>query len=104
LIWTLPGVARRLVDPLQKTLEVYRLEKGRWVVASTHGGDERVCVEPFTAVELQLARMRRRCQNPNGEAGKVARTMRICDRQPNGVRVSRGWRAERLGAAARRAC
>jgi Uma2 family endonuclease len=45
-----------LVDPLQKTLEVYRLESGHWVVASTHGGDEHVRVEPFEAVEVQLAR------------------------------------------------
>ena len=45
-----------LVDPLQQTLEVYRLEGGRWLVASTHGGDEQVRAEPFAAVELQLAR------------------------------------------------
>jgi Uma2 family endonuclease len=45
-----------LVDPLQKTLEVYRLEDSRWVVASTHGGDDRVRAEPFQAVELPLAR------------------------------------------------
>lgn len=45
-----------LVDPLQKTLEVYRLEGERWVVASTHGGDEQVRAEPFDAIELPLAR------------------------------------------------
>ena len=45
-----------LVDPLQQTLEVYRLEGGRWLVASTHGGDEQVRAEPFEAIELQLAR------------------------------------------------
>ncbi len=45
-----------LVDPLQKTLEVYRLEGERWVVASTHGGDEHVRAEPFEAIELQLTR------------------------------------------------
>src|SRR5207249_852908 len=28
-----------IVDPILRTLEVYRLENGRWVVASTHGGD-----------------------------------------------------------------
>ena len=32
-----------LVEPLAKTLEIYRLEDGRWVVASTH-------------VELEIAR------------------------------------------------
>ncbi|MBI4518680.1 MAG: Uma2 family endonuclease [Deltaproteobacteria bacterium] len=45
-----------LVDPLQKTLDIYRLEASHWVVASTHGGDELVRAEPFAAVELQLAR------------------------------------------------
>ena len=45
-----------LVDPLAKTVEVYRLENGRWVVASTHTGSESVRAEPFGAVELEIAR------------------------------------------------
>jgi Uma2 family endonuclease len=45
-----------LVDPLAKTLEVYRLEQGRWAVAATYSGDERVRAEPFDAIELQLSR------------------------------------------------
>jgi Uma2 family endonuclease len=45
-----------LVEPLARTLEVYRLENARWVVASTHGGSERVRAEPFEAVELELTR------------------------------------------------
>ena len=45
-----------LVEPLAKTLEVYRLESGRWIVASTHAGSERVRAEPFDAVELGIAR------------------------------------------------
>jgi Uma2 family endonuclease len=45
-----------LVEPLARTLEIYRLENGRWVVASTHGGSERVRAEPFEAVELELTR------------------------------------------------
>jgi Uma2 family endonuclease len=45
-----------LVEPLAKTLEVYRLENGRWIVAATHGGSERVRAEPFEAVELEIAR------------------------------------------------
>jgi len=45
-----------LVEPLAKTFEVYRLEDGRWVVASTHTGNERVRAEPFDAVELEIAR------------------------------------------------
>lgn len=44
------------VDPLLRTLEVYRLDGGRWMVVSTHGGDDRVRAEPFDAVELALPR------------------------------------------------
>jgi Uma2 family endonuclease len=45
-----------IVDPVLRTLEVYRLEAGRWIVASTHGGGAAVRAEPFAAVELSLAR------------------------------------------------
>lgn len=45
-----------LVDPLVQTLEVYRLENERWIVASTHGGDDIVRAEPFDALELALER------------------------------------------------
>jgi Uma2 family endonuclease len=45
-----------LVDPLAQTLECYRLESGRWVVAGTFGGDEKTRVEPFDAIELELER------------------------------------------------
>ncbi len=45
-----------LVDPLARTLEVYRREGERWVVTGTHGGVARVRVEPFDAIELDLAR------------------------------------------------
>lgn len=45
-----------LVDPLLRTLEVYRLEGQHWVVASTHGDTESVHAEPFAAVELDMSR------------------------------------------------
>jgi Uma2 family endonuclease len=45
-----------LVDPLAKTLEVYRLEAGRWVVACTYAGAAQVHAEPFEAHLLDLAR------------------------------------------------
>lgn len=45
-----------LVDPLAKTLEVYRLRAERWVVVDTYSGSERVRAEPFDAVDLELAR------------------------------------------------
>jgi Uma2 family endonuclease len=45
-----------IVDPLVRTLEIYELDAGRWVVAATHAGDDVVRAEPFQAVELALAR------------------------------------------------
>jgi Uma2 family endonuclease len=45
-----------LVDPLARTLEVFRLDGGRWTVVASHAGDEVVRVEPFAEVELRLAR------------------------------------------------
>jgi len=44
------------VDPTPCTLEVYRLEDGRWVVVSTHGGPEVVRAEPFETVDVDLGR------------------------------------------------
>ena len=44
------------VEPLQQTVETYRLESGRWVVVGTHAGREIVRAEPFDAVELHLDR------------------------------------------------
>ncbi|MDI1451745.1 Uma2 family endonuclease [Polyangium sp. 6x1] len=44
-----------IVDPAIETLEVYRLEGKTWVVAGAFGGDECVRLEPFEAIEIQLA-------------------------------------------------
>ncbi len=45
-----------LVDPGLRTLEVYRLESQRWVVASTYGGSGLIRAEPFDAIEIDLGR------------------------------------------------
>jgi hypothetical protein len=45
-----------VVDPILHTLEVYRLEDGRWVVASTHAGAEQVHAEPFEALAVDIGR------------------------------------------------
>lgn len=45
-----------LVDPLMRTLEVYRLTGQQWTVARTHDGTEAVRAEPFEAVELDISR------------------------------------------------
>jgi hypothetical protein len=44
-----------LVDPLARTLEVLRLDAGRWTILATHAGDELVRAEPFVEVTLPLA-------------------------------------------------
>lgn len=44
-----------LVDPIARVLEVLRLEDGRWVVAATHGDLDKARIEPFDAIELDLA-------------------------------------------------
>lgn len=57
----LPAYARHgvayawLVDPLQQTIEVFRAEAGRWALLVVHGGDETARIEPFDAIEFQLA-------------------------------------------------
>jgi Uma2 family endonuclease len=44
-----------LVDPLARTLEAFALEGGAWRVIGTWRGEARVRVEPFDALELELA-------------------------------------------------
>ncbi|MEO7732019.1 MAG: Uma2 family endonuclease, partial [Kofleriaceae bacterium] len=43
-----------LVDPVLRTLEVLRLERGRWVLLDTYHDDARVHAEPFEVFELEL--------------------------------------------------
>lgn len=44
-----------LVDPILHTLEVLRLENGRWSLLATHRDDAKVRAEPFDAIELDLS-------------------------------------------------
>jgi hypothetical protein len=46
-----------MLNPIAETLEVYRLDEGRWLLLLTHAGDATVRVEPFEAVELELWRL-----------------------------------------------
>jgi Uma2 family endonuclease len=43
------------VDPLARTLEIYRLENSRWLELGAYAGDERFRAEPFDAIELELS-------------------------------------------------
>ena len=54
-IYAREGVAHAwLVDPLARTLEVFRLEAGRWVLLGTHVGNVVVRAEPFAEIDLEL--------------------------------------------------
>jgi Uma2 family endonuclease len=44
-----------LVDPVERTLEVYRLVEGHWHEVETFEGDAAVRAEPFDAIALDLA-------------------------------------------------
>jgi Uma2 family endonuclease len=46
-----------LVDPKAHTLEAYRLEAGKWAPLGLYRDDDRVAVEPFAAVTLDLAEL-----------------------------------------------
>ncbi|MFP5305813.1 MAG: Uma2 family endonuclease [Gammaproteobacteria bacterium] len=43
-----------LLDPLARTLEVFTLQGGRWLLHSTFDGDARFRATPFEAVEFEL--------------------------------------------------
>lgn len=44
-----------IVDPILRTIEVYRLVSTRWSLLGTYGGDDVVRMEPFDAIEFPLA-------------------------------------------------
>jgi len=44
-----------LVDPNARTLEVFRLAEGRWVLLAAHEGTEIVHAEPFEEIAIALA-------------------------------------------------
>jgi Uma2 family endonuclease len=49
------GVAHAwLVDPIARTLEVLRLESGRWIAIATCAGSQVVRLEPFADVDIEL--------------------------------------------------
>lgn len=43
-----------LVDPIAKTLEVFRLEGPHWLLVATWSGEQEVRAEPFEAIGLEL--------------------------------------------------
>jgi len=43
-----------LIDPVLKTLEVFKLESGNWSVRGLYAEDEKVSAEPFQEIEIDL--------------------------------------------------
>jgi Uma2 family endonuclease len=46
-----------LIDPIEKTLEVYRFQAGSFTVAGVYAGNDKVRVEPFAEIEIDLTRL-----------------------------------------------
>jgi Uma2 family endonuclease len=44
-----------LVHPIRRTLEVFRLYRGKWRSIAAHQDDDHIRVEPFEAIELDLS-------------------------------------------------
>jgi len=43
-----------LIDPVARTLDVLRVEAGRWTILATHTGSDVVRADPFAEIELEL--------------------------------------------------
>jgi Uma2 family endonuclease len=43
-----------LIDPVIRTLDAFRLEYGRWMLLGSCGEDDRVRMEPFHEIEINL--------------------------------------------------
>lgn len=44
-----------LIDPNAKTLDVFRLQSGKWLLLGTHAEDDKVRAEPFQEIEIDMA-------------------------------------------------
>ncbi len=44
-----------LADPVNQTLEVFRLQDGEWVVAGLHKGNAKIRAVPFVEIEINLS-------------------------------------------------
>ena len=44
-----------LIDPIAKTLEVFKLDQGGWKLFATHSDTDQVRVEPFDSIEIDLS-------------------------------------------------
>lgn len=62
-----------LLDPLQRSLEVFRRQDGVWLLLGVYG-DEKVRAEPFEAVEIDLLQIWGEATAAEGEAAEGEET------------------------------
>jgi len=43
-----------IIDPAARTLDIFRLESGKWLLLDTFAEDDRVRAEPFQEIEIEL--------------------------------------------------
>ena len=58
-----------LVDHITRTLEVYRLDGGKWIDVGAYGDSERIRAEPFAAVEMDMGQWWLEEEVAGGEKG-----------------------------------
>jgi len=46
-----------LIDPIPKTLDVFKLESGKWVLLYAFVEDDKVRAEPFQEIEIELGNL-----------------------------------------------
>jgi Uma2 family endonuclease len=44
-----------LIDPVAQTVEIFRIQNGRWALWTTLEGETKARIEPFDAIELDLS-------------------------------------------------
>jgi Uma2 family endonuclease len=55
-LYALFGIAHAwLVHPRRRSIEAFRLHEGRWLAIAIHRNHERARIEPFDAIEIDLA-------------------------------------------------
>ena len=82
-----------LVHPGERTLEVLRLESGRWAIAGTFADAARVRAEPFDAVAIDLLPLwgeQRATPRRRGLAAKTAKRRTVDQRSGNPRPRARG--------------
>ena len=45
-----------IIDPAARTLDIFRLESGKWLLLDTFAEDDKVRAEPFQEIEIELGK------------------------------------------------